>query len=103
MNTKGFPSRVFMVSFFTFQICLCIFGCAGSLLLHSGFICSESGLLSSCGAGASHRGGFSCWGAQTLGAWASVVVALGLSCSAACGILLGQGSNLCPPHWQVDS
>ena len=65
MNTKGFPSRVFMVSFFTFQICLCIFGCAGSLLLHSGFICSESGL-SSCGAGASHRGGFSCWGAQAL-------------------------------------
>ena len=33
----------------------------------------------------------------------SVVVAQGLSCSAACGILLDQDSNPCPLHWQVDS
>ena len=33
----------------------------------------------------------------------SVVVAHGLSCSAACGIFPGQGSNLCPLHWQADS
>ena len=33
----------------------------------------------------------------------SVVVAHGLSCSAACGIFLDQGSNLCPLHWQADS
>ena len=33
----------------------------------------------------------------------SVVVAHGPSCSAACGICLGQGSNLCPLHWQADS
>ena len=33
----------------------------------------------------------------------SVVVAHGLSCSAACGILPGQGSNPCPLHWQADS
>ena len=33
----------------------------------------------------------------------SVVVAHGLSCSAACGIFLDQGLNLCPLHWQVDS
>ena len=33
----------------------------------------------------------------------SVVVAHGPSCSAACGILLGQGSNPCPLHWQADS
>ena len=33
----------------------------------------------------------------------SVVVAHGLSCSAACGILPDQGSNLCPLHWQADS
>ena len=26
-----------------------------------------------------------------------------LSCSAACGIFLDQGSNPCPLHWQVDS
>ena len=35
---------------------------------------------------ASHCGGFSCCGAWALGARASVVVAHGLSCSAACGI-----------------
>ena len=33
----------------------------------------------------------------------SVVVAHGPSCSAACGILPDQGSNLCPLHWQADS
>ena len=33
----------------------------------------------------------------------SVVVAHGPSCSAACGILLDQGSNPCPLHWQADS
>ena len=36
-------------------------------------------------------------------AWASVVVALGLSCPTACGIFLDQGLNLCPLHWQADS
>ena len=33
----------------------------------------------------------------------SVVVAHGPSCSAACGIFPGQGSNPCPLHWQADS
>ena len=33
----------------------------------------------------------------------SVVVAQGLSCSAACGIFPNQGSNPCPLHWQADS
>ena len=33
----------------------------------------------------------------------SVVVAHGLSCSAACGILPDQGSNPYPLHWQADS
>ena len=33
----------------------------------------------------------------------SVIVAHGLSCSAACGILPDQGSNPCPSHWQADS
>ena len=33
----------------------------------------------------------------------SVIVAHGPSCSAACGILPDQGSNLCPLHWQADS
>ena len=34
---------------------------------------------------------------------ASVVVAHGPSCSAACGILPDQGSNPCRLHWQADS
>ena len=33
----------------------------------------------------------------------SVVVAHGLSCSAACGIFPDEGSNPCPLHWQADS
>ena len=33
----------------------------------------------------------------------SVVVAHGLSCSAACGIFPDQGTNPCPLHWQADS
>ena len=33
----------------------------------------------------------------------SVAVALGPSCSAACGIFPDQGSNPCPLHWQADS
>ena len=63
-----------------------------------------------------------CCGAQAVGTRASVVAARELSscglralerrlssvvhrlsCSAACGIFLDQGSNLCPLHWQVDS
>ena len=46
--------------------------------------------------------GFSSCGSRAL-EQGSVVVAHGLSCSAACGIFLDQGSNPCPLHWQVDS
>ena len=42
-------------------------------------------------------------GLQYLQHMGSVVVAHGLSCSVACGIFLDQGSNPCPPHWQVGS
>ena len=42
-------------------------------------------------------------GLQQLQHAGSVVVAHGLSCSAACGIFLDQGSNPCPLHWQADS
>ena len=78
------------------------FGCAGSSLL--------LGLFSSCGAQASHCGGFSCR-AQALGMQAaavvaprlwsidSIVVAHELSCFATCGIFLDQGSNLCLLCW----
>ena len=81
-----------------------IFGCAGSLLL-PGFFSSwgEQRLLSGCGAWISHCSGVSCCWAWALGCMDSVVVAHRLSCSAACGILLDQGSNLCLLHWQADS
>ena len=46
----------------------------------------------------SRRVGFSSCGSR-----ASVVVARGLSGSAACGIFPDQRSNPCPLHWQVDS
>ena len=78
------------------------FWCAGSSLLHLGF-------LYLCGAGATLRcsvwtycSGFSCRG-QALGERASVGVAHQLSGSEALGIIPGQGSNPCPPHWQVAS
>ena len=63
--------------------------------------CGKQWLLSGCSAQASLC--FSCCGAWTLGAWASLVVVHGFSCSMARGIFLDQGSNLCPLHWQVDS
>ena len=64
--------------------------------------CDEQGPLCSCGVSASHCSGFSCWGAQSLGE-GSVVVAHGLSCSAACGIFPDQGLNPHLLHWQVGS
>ena len=33
---------------------------------------------------------------------ASLIAGHEPSCSAACGIFLSQGSNLCPLHWQAD-
>ena len=56
-----------------------------------------------CGVWTYHCGGFSCCGAEALSAWASVVVARGLSCSTACGTFRNQGSNPCPLHRQADS
>ena len=61
-----------------FRIYLFIFGCAGSLLMHGGSShCSKLRATLCCGARASHCGGFSSGGAQALGAWASVVEAVG--------------------------
>ena len=65
--------------------------------------CSERGLLFGYGARVSHHSGFSGCRGWAPGAWASVVVAHGLSCSTACRILPDQGSNPCLLHWQVDS
>ena len=95
---------------------LFIFGCAGSFLLCGLFSSfSKRELLPSCSAQASHWDGFSHCGAQSLDCmgsvvvgtrlWStdSIVVALRLSCSAACQIFPDQGLNPCLLPWQVDS
>ena len=64
---------------------LFIFDGSGSLL--------PGALFSTC-----DEGGFSCCRAQRL-----VLVVHGISCSAAYGIFLDQGLNLCLLHRQVDS
>ena len=77
------PLQVFVFLFYKFIylfIYLFIFGCIGSSLLHVGFLqLQRMGATLSCGAQASHCGGFLCCGAQALGARASVFVACGLS------------------------
>ena len=59
--------------------------------------CGKWGLLSSCGAQASHCSGLSCHGAQVSEHGTSAVVGL------VALIFPAQGSNLLPLHWQVDS
>ena len=51
------------------------------------------GLTLGCGVWASRCSGFSCDGACALGAWASGVVAHGLSCSEECGLFPDQELN----------
>ena len=105
------PNVFLFFFFFNFFI----FGCVGSSLLRVGFLRFRwLGATLRCSAWASHCGGFSCCGAWALRTWASVVAACrlysagsvvmahGLSWSAACGIFLDQGSNPCPLHWQAD-
>ena len=61
-------------------ICLFVFGCVGSSLLCVGFLQLRRAGATLCGgAWASHCGGFSRCRARALGAWASIVVARGLS------------------------
>ena len=106
----------FFNKFIYFYFIYFIFGCLGSSLLSVGFpYLGRAGATLCCGAWASHCGGFSCCGARALGVRASVVVAHGLQgpgsvvvaqglrCFVACAVFLGQGSNPCPLHWQVDS
>ena len=65
--------------------------------------CGRQGPPSSCGAWASHCGGFSLlWGTGSRFV-SSAVVAHRLSCPVAYGIFLDQGLNPCPMHWQDDS
>ena len=110
VSTKEFKKNNFIYAFF---------GYAGSSLIWDrSSSCSKWRLLLSCGTRASHGRGFSSseHGLQgTCGTWAQslllpgsraqgcVVVGHRLSCSAACAILLDQGSNLCLLHWQMAS
>ena len=56
----------------------------------------------SCGAWALRHLGFSSCSSWTLEHRLKVVMQ-GLSCSVACGIFMGQGSNMCFLHWQANS
>ena len=85
------------------------FGRIRSSLLRAGFLYLQRvGATLHCSAWASHCGGFSCcsfscYRSWALGAQASVAVAHGLSCFAACGIFLDKWLNQCPLRWQEDS
>ena len=114
----------FNAFFFLFAFFLkFIFGRVGSSLLGVGFLqLRRVGATLRCGARlltvvaslvAEH--GLQAHRLSSCGTWASVVVARGLqstgpvvvahglSCSAACGIFPDQGSNPCSLHWQADS
>jgi hypothetical protein len=79
--------------------CLCIFGCAESLLLCAGF----SLVVASCGYSSLQCVGFSLLWLLLLWSKVLIVEAHRLSCPVASGIFLEQGSNQCPPLWQADS
>ena len=73
-----------------------VFDCAGSLLLDLNFpSCGQWGPVSSCGAWV-YFSGFSCCGAWAQGAWASVVVLRGLSCSVHVESSWAQGRTCVP-------
>ena len=61
------------------DLILFIFGCIGSLLLHSVSLVVSSRGTYCCGARASPCGGFSCCEVRALGAWDSVVVSCRLN------------------------
>ena len=77
--------------------CLGLHGCAGSSWLQ------RRGLLSRCGAWASHCSGFSSCGAQAWGRVGSPVVAHGLHYSEVRGIFPDQTLSPCSLRWQPDS
>ena len=104
------------LSLFKRYMCIFIYGCAGSLLLHVNFSLAEgAGLLSSWGAQASRCRAFSCCGAGAAGyagfssccSWAPGLrlrsSGARVRWATARGIFPDQGSNVCLLHWQVDS
>ena len=103
--------------FFFKDLILFIFGCIGSSLPHAGFFssCGERGLLFLVVSSLVVEHWLQAHGLQqlwlmdsvvvahSLQSTGSVVVAHGLTCSAACGIFPDQGLSLSPLHWKVDS
>ena len=87
-----FPYFVFNYLFIYFWLCWVFVSVRGlSLVVASG------------GHSSSRCAGLSLSWPLLLRSAGSVIVAHWPSCSAACGILLDQGSNPCPLHWQADS
>ena len=75
---------LFEKSFYSFLDALSSLLCAGFLWLR------QAGASPRCSAQASHCRGFSCCGAQALGAWSSVIAACGLSsCGTRASLLCG--------------
>ena len=101
--------------FFNFYLCIdfwlyWVFVAARrlSLAVLVGAACAQASLVVCTG---SRHAGFSGYSAQAQQLWLASPWACrlqqlwctGFSCSVAPGIFPGQGSNPCPPHWQVDS
>ena len=83
-------------SFFFFNLILFTFGCAGSLMLHAGFLQLQRAVATfHCGVQASHCSGFSCCRAQTLHTRSSAVVAYRLQST---GSMLQHMSSFAPQH-----
>ena len=108
--------RVFLLCFiFLFIYVFIYFWSCWDVVALWAFLQLRAGLLSGCSPWAFHCGGFSYCKARSLGHAGSVVLASrlqssgsgvvthGLSCSVACGIFPGQGSNTHLLHWQADS
>ena len=103
-KTEKYVAFLFL-KYFLFTYIYCV---GSSFLLGLFSSCGKRGRLSSCSAWASHCCAFSCCGAlvQTSEfqvSCGSTAQAHGLSCSKAHGIFPGLVSNLCLPHWQMDS
>ena len=79
------------------------FSCCGARALGAQASVVATRRLSSYGTRALEHAGLSSCGVQTLEYAGSVVMAHGLSCSAACGIFLDQGLNPSPLHWEAYS
>ena len=104
-TTNEVPSSKLFLNFIYF-FWLCWVFIASNRIFSS---CGKWELLSSCDAWTSHCGGLSFADLGLWGVEASVTAACGLndvvhrlSCSAACGVFLGQGLNLCPLPWQAE-